>query len=423
MSEQLDLVKLIADQSASIVEYAKKKYPDRVYMFEFMNNYWKDVINARESGKPIVMCPPNFPMELIYALDAVPFVLEQVPTRLASGKETFKYIDLAEQYIPATVCAMDKIILGAALSGDYQFTPNAFLYCSLPCDNARAVYPLVAEHYKTPTFCVDTPYRRDKIGYDYIAANFKEAYEFLQKALGREHNEERMAQVIRNSNRSAQLLTECGKLRQLKPCPLPSRMTIMNGMVGSTMGAAYPIDFLEEQLAIGQKTAARHEGVTPGDEKYRILWLQNMIWSNASIMDWMETKYNAVSVMDDFGFQTDYVISNPYDMDEIYYVLGQRSLGYPMVHGACGPAEKYVEMTEACMETYGINLAIYAGHVGCKHTWASAKIISDLVKDKYNVPVLTFDLDSLDIRYKSTDEIKQIITEFMETLESGEKKA
>lgn len=46
MSEQLDLVKLIADQSASIVEYAKKKYPDRVYMFEFMNNYWKDVLNA-----------------------------------------------------------------------------------------------------------------------------------------------------------------------------------------------------------------------------------------------------------------------------------------------------------------------------------------------------------------------------------------
>ena len=75
------------------------------------------------------------------------------------------------------------------------------------------------------------------------------------------------------------------------------------------------------------------------------------------------------------------------------------------------------------MEDYSINLAIYAGHVGCKHTWASAKIISDLVKNKYNAPVLTFDLDSLDIRYKSTDEIKQIITEFMETLESGEKQA
>ena len=54
-----------------------------------------------------------------------------------------------------------------------------------------------------------------------------------------------------------------------------------------------------------------------------------MIWSNASIMDWMETKYNAVSVMDDFGFQTDYVVSNPYDMTEIFYVLGSARWGIP----------------------------------------------------------------------------------------------
>lgn len=33
--------------------------------------------------------------------------------------------------------------------------------------------------------------------------------------------------------------------------------------------------------------------------------LQNMIWGNAGIMDWMQKEYNAVAVMDAFGFQGD----------------------------------------------------------------------------------------------------------------------
>jgi hypothetical protein len=42
-----------------------------------------------------------------------------------------------------------------------------------------------------------------------------------------------------------------------------------------------------------------------------------------------------------------------------------------------------------------------------------------MAERKYGVPVLSFDLDSVDIRYKSVDEIKAVISEYMETLEAG----
>lgn len=71
------------------------------------------------------------------------------------------------------------------------------------------------------------------------------------------------------------------------------------------------------------------------------------------------------------------------------------------------------------MEDYSVNLAMFAGHVGCKHTWAAHKIVKDVVEKKYGVPVLTFDLDSVDVRYKSVAEVKETIKEFMETLEAS----
>lgn len=421
MSEQKrDIIKELAEQGASIVEYSKKKYPERTFMFEFTARYWQDILDARESGRPIVMTAhPGVPQEMIYALDAVPFAIDALPIRLASSPDTAKYIDLAEQYIPNTVCGLDKVNLGVILSGDLGFTPAAFIYTTLPCDAARCVYPPIADFLGVPSFCLDTPYRKDEAGFAYSTANLKDAYEFLQEALGKKHDHGKFVEVMKRANRAAKLLSDVTELRRLKPCPLPSRLLAMNGMTGSCYGSQYLIDYLEELYRIGKEAADRGEGCTPGEEKYRVLWLQNMVWSSVSIMDWMEKKYNAVSVMDSFGFTGPGVIEDVEDYDKAFRGLAERCLAYPMVHGAAGPAQVWLDLTEQQIQDYGVNLGLFAGHVGCKHTWAAEKIVRDVAEKKYGVPVLTFDLDSTDIRYKSVDEIKAIISEYIETLEAG----
>lgn len=63
-----------------------------------------------------------------------------------------------------------------------------------------------------------------------------------------------------------------------------------------------------------------------------------------------------------------------------------------------------------------ISLSIFMGHVGCKHTWASGKIVTDMIQEKYGIPTLYVDVDAIDPRYKSTDELRLQLGEYMEAV-------
>lgn len=71
---------------------------------------------------------------------------------------------------------------------------------------------------------------------------------------------------------------------------------------------------------------------------------------------------------------------------------------------------------EHIMQDFTIDVGIFAGHVGCKHAWAAGRMVTDIVEKKYGVPVLTYDLDAGDIRYKSEQEVKDTIYDFFDTL-------
>ncbi|MEG0036499.1 MAG: 2-hydroxyacyl-CoA dehydratase, partial [Oscillospiraceae bacterium] len=63
-----------------------------------------------------------------------------------------------------------------------------------------------------------------------------------------------------------------------------------------------------------------------------------------------------------------------------------------------------------------INVSVFLGHVGCKHTWASTKILSDYIQEHYGMPTLLLDVDCIDGRYKSPDEIQSAIVEYLENV-------
>ena len=133
-------------------------------------------------------------------------------------------------------------------------------------------------------------------------------------------------------------------------------------------------------------------------------------------MDWMERTYNAVAVMDAFGFQGDVMYENMDQRFDCYKVMARRMQNNPMIHGASGPSEHHLKMVEEVFENYSPNVSMFLGHVGCKHTWASSKMLTDMIQQKYGLPTLFVDLDAIDGRYKSGDEIKEQISDYFETV-------
>ncbi|WP_428866087.1 2-hydroxyacyl-CoA dehydratase family protein, partial [Clostridium sediminicola] len=117
-----------------------------------------------------------------------------------------------------------------------------------------------------------------------------------------------------------------------------------------------------------------------------------------------------------FGYQNGILFEDVHDKEDMLITMAKKAKASPMIHGASGPAEHYVNLVEDIMESYHVNVSMFIGHVGCKHTFAAAKMVTDMIQEKFGIPTLTVELDSVDLRYKSIDEVKASITEYMESV-------
>lgn len=419
MSEKVNIISSTCDQVNSIIAHAEKKYPENMWMFEVQKAYWEAVRDAHKNGKKVIFFGGAVPIELFYAFDIVPFFLDMLPTRIASTPEVAaKYIDAAEQYVSPSMCGIDKVELGAALCGDYGVQPDAFVYTTVPCDSSRLAYPAIEELWGIPTYTLDTPFRKDARGYQYMADQYDGLIEFFEDLTGTKLNMDKLVEVMEESNRAYEYLEKIADLRKVKPCPLPGRLLVLNEMIAVFAGHPAMTKYMKAQYEVGQYMVSKGRGAVK-EEKYRVSWLQNMLWSNVGTIDWMEKEFGAVLVMDGFGYQKGVLFEDLQDMEEIKRTLAKKAMAVPMIHGASGPAENFVQLINDIMVDYDVNVSMFVGHVGCKHTWAAAKIVTDMVQEKFGIPTLNMDIDAIDGRYKTTEEIRATITEYMETIEAN----
>ena len=401
----------------SSIERMKEKHPEMLWTMEIQKFMWDGYRDAQKNGKKLVFYGGPVPTELIAAFDCFGFYMDCIPFRLSTNPAlTAKYIDEAEKYVAPTMCGLDKTELGAWLSGAYGIKPDIFVYNSVPCDSSRLAYPAMAKMMNVPTFVFDTPFRRDERSYEYMANQIEDFVSFMEEATGHKLDWEKMKYYMENANRNFDLQQKCAEMRKIKPCPLPGRLLVLNGTTNAV--ACYPEmgDLLQSELEAGQMMVDMGMGACMNGEKYRVAMLQNMIWGAASIMDWMQNEYDACPVMDAFGFQGGPMYEHMDDRRDCYKIMGRKFQDNPMIHGASGPSEYHLDLVDKIFQEYDPNVSMFLGHVGCKHTWASAKMVSDLVQEKYGLPTLYLDLDAIDGRYKSNDEIKAQIAEYFETV-------
>lgn len=413
---EMSIVDFYCDKVEGSMARMREKNPDLLWTIEIQKFTWESVRDAHKNGKKIVAFGGSMPVEIFAAFDCVPFYLDIIPFRTCTNVDiTAKYIDEAEKYVAASMCGLDKTELGAFLCGAYGFEPDIFVYSSVPCDSSRVAYPAMEKLLKLPTFSFDMPFRRDARGVDYLARQVEELVAFMEEATGTKCDWDKMKQFMEISNKVFDLQGKCAELRKIKPCPLPGRFLVVNGTTNAYPCFPEMLNVYEHEYEAGQVMSELGMGACE-DEKYRVAMLQNMIWGNSKIMDWMERTYNAVAVMDAFGFQGDVMYENMDERFDCYRVMARRMQNNPMIHGASGPSEHHLRMVEEIFESYSPNVSMFLGHVGCKHTWASSKMLTDMISEKYGLPTLFVDLDAIDGRYKGGEEIMAQISEYFETV-------
>jgi benzoyl-CoA reductase/2-hydroxyglutaryl-CoA dehydratase subunit BcrC/BadD/HgdB len=415
MQESIDIVEYMATSLTSIKNHVQKKYPGQEWVYEAQRYYWASACEAKQKGIPVVWHNQSIPPELLYAMGVVPLCLDVLSTSLAAFHAlTPKYLDIAHKYVPEYVCEVNKIVIGIVMSGDIPL-PDAIIYASGPCDSSRISYPMIAQSLNVPYFCVDAPFQDNDSGHSYIAGQLKEGLAFLEQVTGKRLDWSSMADVIEQSNLSYGLFGQIAELRKTTPCPLPGKLLTMNSVALGMSGTPQLVDYLKKQQEQALEKIEKKEGRL-ADEKRRVAWIQNPIFFNIGILDWMEKEFGAIVPMDAFGWRKAALIKDVSDKEAVFKGLAKRSLMVPMTHMGSSPVEYWMQSATELFRDYKCNTAIFAGHVGCTHFWAVGKLLKDMIYDNFGVTTLVFDVDALDPRYVGTDIIQSRIRDFMETV-------
>ena len=420
LSGEMSIVDFCCEKVNGQIERMKERNPDLLWTLEIQRAMWELFRDAKKNGKKVVWFGGPVPVDLIVAFDCVPVYLDTVPIRLSPNPVlAARFIDAAEKYVPNSMCGIDKVELGMTLLNQFGPEPDAFVYSSVPCDSSRIAYPhmdTILTKQGVKCFAFDTPFRRDERGIQYLVDQTKKFITWMEEFTGTKFDMGKYEEVCKKTNRTFEWQGKCADLRKRKPCPLPGRMLVLNGTSNAMSGFDAMGDLLEKEYEVGEMLYDFGMGPCPNGEKHRVALLQNMLWSSAGTMDWLEKEYDTVAVMDAFGFQHGDMYEKIGDLEDCLRVMARKMQNNPMIHGASGPSENFIYLVDKIFSEYEPDVSMFIGHIGCKHTWASAKMVTDMIQEKYGIPSLYLDVDGIDGRYKSLDEIKASVADYMETV-------
>ncbi|MEG2519214.1 MAG: 2-hydroxyacyl-CoA dehydratase family protein [Oscillospiraceae bacterium] len=421
-NDKLNLIDMTCKQVDSIYQHMlSKNKPELMWMFDIQKFQWEEARDAEKNGQKLIAFGGPVPLEIMRAFNCVPFFLDCISTRIASQREVCaRYIDETEKYAPTSMCGIDKAQLGVFIKDELGIKVDAFVHATVPCDSARIAYPIIERVLDCPCYTFDCPFRHDEKGYAYLASQFDGFITFMEELTGLKWDAERYETfkgIMEESNKAYEYLVKIAELRKKTPCPLPGRTLVLNELAACMCGAKPLTDMLEAQLAMG--TMLADMGMTSaagGQEKYRVCLMQNMPWSDTGTLDWLEKTYGAIPIMDGFGHKDAIYYEDMDNWEAVKRVGAMKMLHAPMIHGATGPNEYWYDIIENMYADYNINVSIFMGHVGCKHTWAGSKIVTDMIQEKFGIPTLYVDLDAIDPRYKSANDLQAQLGEYMESV-------
>ena len=378
-----------------------------------LKRYVEGVFDCEKRNKrPLVWVDWNVSVDLALAFDVQPFCPEALGATAAmptSAGFTERVIDVAEQAgIPPELCSSNKSAIGACLAGQLP-EPVCIVTGSQPCDSVVSSCQLLEYLTGAPTFLLDIPYWEDERALEYCAVDIRRLIDFLEGHLDRRLDYDRLREVLTEVNRTNELLMELNEMHRATPCP-GGIWSHMAGWFFRVMGIGTP-EVTEMARRLHEVTRNRLEAGRGAikKEKIRVIWFHlPIIFYPITI--WMEETFGAVALIDLMS----HVNQPPIDTstpESMIRGLAQENMNLMMVQHFHGQIEIFERDLHRICEEYNGDCFIYSGQAGCKHSWATTRLLKEYMK-KINMPLLILYTDIFDRRVTSEEQIKAQIEEF-----------
>ena len=383
--------------------------------YEIMLDYFNRARRAKEEEKYLAWVGLFAPVELMYAMDIVPFIPEHFGILMSSQMDFTPYYEAASAYgLPRELCSSHRAMTGLAIKRELP-SPDCIVSTSQSCDTTIKSFECLGNLYESPAFFLDFPYKDTEEALRYYEGEITELISFLEEQTRKNLDIDKLKETIQLSKQLDDLLFDVGELKKAVPAPMKGRDSFRHLGISLTMaGSQRGVDYFQTLRDELKETVQSGKGAVPG-ERHRILWLYVPIMFDMKLYDWMEKDYGAVVVMDSM----DYISDERLDPSDPIRFLAKRAYNQWLVAQYCRPIRNFDQDAVKMAVDYKVDACIYQAFIGCKHGCAVIRMVKDTLREECGVPTLILDGDGFDPTVVSSDEMKEAMEGFFEMLDAG----
>ena len=337
--------------------------------------------------QPVIWMNAFSPVEIAYALGAVPFMPEIIASLVAYLGQSQRPIARADAQMSSDLCSFYRCALGLILEG-YLPCPELVISSSHLCDGSNKFFRHLSRIYGVPHLMLDPPYHDGRGSRRYMVAQLKTLMKRSGDILGRPVNEKDLSQALYLSNQARASMAGINQLRRAKPSPLPGSdgLSYLAGMGFYAVGSRWGVLFFRTLLRQIREKVSLKEGYLP-EERFRLLWLHHIRpYYKNDIFQTLAERQAAVSFE-----EANYLYWPPLDPARPWESLADKILSSVWA----GPLERRIEAIGEMVANYRIDGVIHFSHWGCRQACGGAGVICDWLKDK-GIPSIVLPGDGAD---------------------------
>jgi len=292
-----------------MAKYKSKKLECWGKAKEIRQNYYKDFAKAKEKGG--IRWTGG-----AWQLDSIPmglgddvYPLTSEPYGASIGNDPAFTVQCAEaaeaKGFARDLCAYMRNEWGSVILNKYYFggewpKPDFYFQNHICCSHAKW-YQVMRdlEGDEIPYFCVDVSVgsydQLDEAKIDYVAGQYLDSIEWMQKVTGREYDDEKLFQGIYNECRSSSLWAEVCALNKAIPAPLDEKTLYSLYVLGTLHKASKEIADFYEELRDEVKDRVANKIAAVANERLRIMTDSQPPWSALKLFRYLEG-YGVVSI-------------------------------------------------------------------------------------------------------------------------------
>ncbi|MHA2281718.1 MAG: 2-hydroxyacyl-CoA dehydratase subunit D [Promethearchaeota archaeon] len=404
------------------------------YLNELLIKYYNTGKDAQKDGKKIAYVSVGFPVELLYAIDIIPYFPQNHAAFYSVQRKTCDIIGPAESVglYSMDLCSEIKGAIGIAIAGEnLSFKmpqPDVILAASNICGSITKCTEALSRYYNVPHFSIDMPFVSSEItlhSISFVKSQFKELMSFLEKISGREYDHDKLKEICRLSWEGLSLWKDIIEMAKRIPTPVNGLDIFTQILPITTLRGTE--DTIKYYQRLKEEIEFRvHNNISAiPEEKYRLFWDYLPIYHKMKYLSRKLAKHGACVVVASFFFPAmeDDEINRLINTDQIDYenltldtLLDFLAYGYLSLY-ANRSIEYKVNLFTKLAREFSIDGFILHVDRSCKPQSLPQYEIGNLMEND-GYPTVVIDADSMDPRYFSEAQVDTRLEAFIETLEN-----